>query len=127
GVVLVEQALAHARTEVHRLVRAPRVWIAVHRGAIVVAAEGGPVRRHAMDRIVLAQGPVDRVRIVQEGRVEPLEVEPERERAGVRHRAPPAMNGQTRSGASQWALWPAPGKSRAAGSTRPLQSSATRA
>src|SRR5262249_37840538 len=125
GVVLIEDALSHAGPEVHRLVRAPRLVVAIHRGAIVVAAQEVGAVRHAMNRGVLAQSSVDRVRIVQKCRVEPLEIEAEGHRPRIGQRMPPTMNCQTPSGASQWALGPTPAKSCAAGSIRCICSSVT--
>src|ERR1700754_4316840 len=75
--MLEQRAVAEIRLEVDCLVRAPRFRIAIDRRAIVVAAQEIGSIRHAVDGIVLAQRPIDREGIVEERRIEPLDVETE--------------------------------------------------
>src|SRR5262245_4072109 len=75
--VLEQGAVAEIGPEVDFLVRAPRLRIAIDRRTIVVAAQEIRSIRHPVDRIMLAQRPVDGKGIVEEGWIEPLDVETE--------------------------------------------------
>src|SRR5262249_49603812 len=84
-VVLIEKAVAEIRFEVDFLVGAPRPGVAVHVNEIVVAGEKIGAIRHKMNRIVLTQCPIRRVRVVEERSIEMFEIE---SGGGVGARAP---------------------------------------
>ena len=84
GVVFVQLAVAEIRLEVDCLVGAPGHGIAIDGDKIVVAREKIRAVRHAMHRVVLAQRAVSGIRIVEECRIEPFEIERGGKRAVVR-------------------------------------------
>ncbi len=85
-VVLVERRVAVLRPELLVLVGAEARRVLVDRDEVGVARQEHGAVGEALDRVVLAQRAIRRIRVVVERRVEALQVERGRDRRGVRRR-----------------------------------------